>query len=229
MFWIVIALTADQITKHFAYLYLQGSYIQLFNFFYLTYATNRGIAFGLFPGVKEVVIYLSLLIIVALSVVPLFVKIKRTTEFLLALVIGGALGNLIDRIRFGYVIDFLTMKYWPTVYNLADVFIFIGSIGLLIEVLQHETEEAKRKQRRTYGGTTGNIERKRMALGQICARKSPRLGLQNFHTESNKEWRNLGEWDFEEAQLQGEDWGYNYLESSGETSNARGSTREYTS
>ncbi len=219
MFWVVFAVTLDQITKHLASLFLQVKYISIFNFFYLTFATNRGIAFGLFAGVKEIVIYLSLAIVVAISLIPKYVKISKSTEKYLAFIIGGALGNLIDRIRFGYVIDFLTMKYWPTVFNVADMFIFFGSLGLFLIFIKQEIDEKISKhttgnRRGKFSGYTSYIKGKRLETGQIRYGENTRMDIKDFHSESDKEQGSIGQWDFEEAELQGEVWGYNYLECS---------------
>lgn len=236
MFWVVLAVSIDQITKHLANMFLQARYIPILDFFILTFATNKGIAFGLFAGVKEIVIYLSLVIVVAISLVPTFTKLKRSTEIFLSFIVGGALGNLIDRIRFGYVIDFLTMKYWPTVFNIADMFIFFGSIFLLIELLQAEIrhnkyakESDKTNRREISSGYTSYIQRRRMAFRQVSDGKNTGMDFPNFYSKGYKEWRSNGQWDFEEAELQGEIWGYNYLECSGETGTSGDSSREYTS
>jgi signal peptidase II len=264
MFWIVLSLTLDQITKHLATLYLRfGEIKNLFGFFHFTYATNRGIAFGLFPGVKEAVIYLTLLIIVTISLVPLLFKVSRMTEMFIGFIVGGALGNLVDRIRYGYVVDFLTFDYWPTIINVADIFIFIGSIGIMIQMLIAESKAKKqiendenidnRREKkgiyeriyerfREYGrdgrdrrdggigtsdpstgknGYTGNEQGRWLASGQIRHGEDSRLDFKNIHPESDKEWRGSGEWNFEEAELQGEVWGYNYLDGSSETSGPR--------
>jgi signal peptidase II len=259
MFWIVLSLTLDQITKHLATLYLRfGEIKTLFGFFHFTYATNRGIAFGLFPGVKEAVIYLTLLIIVITSLVPLLFKVSKLTEMFIGFIVGGALGNLVDRIRYGYVVDFLTFDYWPTIINVADIFIFIGSIGIMIQMLIAESKAKKqiendenidnRREKkgiyeriygrfREYGrdrrdggnggirttntstgknGYTGNEQGGWLAPGQIRHGEDSRLDFKNIHPESNKEWRGSSEWNFEEAELQGEVWGYNYLDGTSE-------------
>lgn len=236
MFWVVLAVSIDQITKHLANMFLQSRYIPILDFFILTFATNRGIAFGLFAGVKEIVIYLSLVIVVAISLVPTFTKLKRSTEIFISFIVGGALGNLIDRIRFGYVIDFLTMKYWPTVFNIADMFIFFGSIFLLIELLQAEIkysktvkDSAETNRREILRGHTSYIERRRMALRQISDGKDSGMDIQNLYSKSDKEWRSNGQWNFEETELQGEIWGYNYLECPGETGTSGDSPGEHPS
>ena len=104
------------------------------------YGENRGINFGLFGGNSEasrwILIGLALLICIAL-----LVWIRRghfgTKELISAgLLIGGALANVVDRLIYGYVLDFLnnSLPGWnnPFVYNIADVFIFAGAIGLIL-------------------------------------------------------------------------------------------------
>lgn len=234
MFWIVLSITLDQMTKHLASIFLQMQFISIFKFFILTFATNKGIAFGLFPGVKEIVIYLSLFIVVGISLIPSFVRLKKSTNIFLELIVGGALGNLIDRIRFGYVIDFITIKYWPTVFNVADIFIFLGSMGLTIELL---ISELSKKSQKTYqnirrehpNGYTSHIKRRRLATGQISDGKDAKLDLANVHTKGNKERGSISEWNIEEAELQGEVWGYNYLECARDTRTSGNTSREYTS
>lgn len=233
MFWIVLSITLDQITKHLASIFLQMQFIYIFDFFVLTFVTNKGIAFGLFPGVKEIVVYLSLAIVVAISLLPSFIKLKKGTNIFLELIIGGALGNLIDRIRFGYVIDFITMKHWPTVFNVADIFIFLGSMGLIIELLKSELFKKgqathQKIRREDPDGYTSHNKRGRLATGQISNGENPKLDLANIYTKSDKEWGSISEWNFEEAELQGEVWGYNYLECTRDTRTFGNTPREHT-
>ena len=61
----------------------------------------------------------------------------RSTQVFLSLILAGAIGNLIDRVRFGYVIDFLDFRIWP-VFNIADSAITIGTILLALQILRHK-------------------------------------------------------------------------------------------
>jgi signal peptidase II len=103
--------------------------------FSLTYTTNTGAAFGLFPNQG------ALFIIIALIVITAIIYYYRhlptgygLTRVALGLQLGGALGNLIDRLRQGYVVDFIDLNFWPLhnwpVFNLADSAIVVG-VGLL--------------------------------------------------------------------------------------------------
>ena len=104
--------------------------------FYLTLVHNTGAAFSIFKDQALVFIVISVLAI--LSIVIYLKKSKRIfiQDIALSLILGGALGNLVDRLRFGYVVDFLDFRVWP-VFNVADSAITIGAflliVGLLIE------------------------------------------------------------------------------------------------
>ncbi|HCL98514.1 MAG TPA: signal peptidase II [Fervidobacterium sp.] len=231
MFWLVLTLVLDQITKYIATLYLRGQIKILSGFFIFTYATNTGVAFGLLSGVKEIVIYLTLLIVVVMSIIPTFIEMKKSTQIFFAFILGGALGNLIDRIRFGYVVDFITMIHWPTVFNIADMSIMFGSIGLVIQMLIAESKTKRMEKdsnRREDSGHTSDKQGKWLAARQIRARENTGVDLQNVHTESDKEWGSAGEWNFQEAESQGEVWGYNYLRDAGQTDTTTDRTREHT-
>lgn len=92
---------------------------------------NFGIAFGIFKGQTGFLILLISAILIALLYLVFSKKIK-SKQLLLAIsfVIGGGIGNLIDRIFFGYVTDYLKLSFFPPVCNLSDYFICLG--GLII-------------------------------------------------------------------------------------------------
>ena len=102
-------------------------------------AWNKGINFGLFQGDSVLQAYLLTAISVVISII-FFIWLRNVKSFtmhiLAALVVGGALGNAIDRLLYGAVADFINVTCCgfrnPYSFNLADVFIFIGLIGLLV-------------------------------------------------------------------------------------------------
>ncbi len=140
-----IIIVLDQISKKYAVKYLKnGSPIEIIdNFFQLSYVQNYGAAFGILQNKQLFFIITTIIIIFGIIY---FMKVNNTTKtinILLMLIIGGAIGNLIDRIRLGYVIDFLDIKFgnfydYP-VFNLADSFIVIGTI-ILDNYLSNEKE-----------------------------------------------------------------------------------------
>ena len=128
----VLLLIIDIISKWLVQnlLLLNQSVEVIGNFFNLTYVKNTGAAFSIFTGQKIVLIGVFLYYINSQ-------KITRNIEIIsYGLVLGGALGNLIDRICYGYVIDFLDFNlfgYNYPIFNLADCFIVIGFILLIID------------------------------------------------------------------------------------------------
>ena len=138
-----VFLAFDQVSKWFVVFYLeleQKLYLNLNNQFMNFYmAWNKGINFGLFEGDSTVQAYILTGISIAISTV-FFIWLRNSTSLLIqilaSLVIGGALGNAIDRLLYGAVADFINVTCCgirnPFSFNFADVFIFIGLIGLLI-------------------------------------------------------------------------------------------------
>lgn len=101
------------------------------NFFYITYVENYGIAFGLFKNRNSFfVISTSIIIMILLYTINRFHDKKILFTICLALIVGGAIGNLIDRLKHGYVIDYLQFTIFPPVFNLADAAIVCGAILL---------------------------------------------------------------------------------------------------
>ena len=112
------------------------------NFFRITYVENSGAAFSIFENSRVFLILLSILI---LSFIVYYItKRKKDSKFefiIYGTLIGGILGNLIDRIRFGYVIDYLDFNFGSysfPVFNLADTFIVISGIILMIKIMMEE-------------------------------------------------------------------------------------------
>ena len=103
---------------------------------YLTYVKNTGIAFGLFQGNSALLGWVSLLVGALLLLYLGYAKSAAWTRFALSLVAAGALGNAIDRIGRGYVIDYLDLGpgLWP-VFNLADALVVLGVFLLALEGL----------------------------------------------------------------------------------------------
>ncbi|TMV04825.1 signal peptidase II [Ruegeria sediminis] len=104
------------------------------------YGENRGINFGLFQGDNDAArwILIVLALAICLGVFVWLARSARSRWMLISggLLIGGALANVVDRLLYGYVLDFLNMSCCgidnPFVFNLADVFIFAGALGLML-------------------------------------------------------------------------------------------------
>ena len=108
------------------------------NFLHFTMVHNTGIAFGLFKNQGVVFIIIPIIAIVLLVFNIYYYRnnkvLSRTYIIAFSLILGGAIGNLIDRIYYGYVIDFIDFRIWP-VFNIADSAITIGAIIILIKCI----------------------------------------------------------------------------------------------
>lgn len=130
----IIVVIADQLSKHFVASLMQaGESIPLIkDFLHLTFVRNPGAAFGMLP--YQTIFFVVITVVVAIFIIYYYRLLSadhRLLRFSLALLLGGAIGNLIDRLRTGYVVDFIDFKIWPPVFNIADSAIVIG-IGLFL-------------------------------------------------------------------------------------------------
>lgn len=102
--------------------------------FHLTYVQNTGAAFGFLRGKTLFFIVVAVLVLgFIIFLAPRLSREKPLLGLVFGLLLGGALGNLIDRIRYGYVIDFLDFRVWP-VFNIADMAIVVGVCFLIWEI-----------------------------------------------------------------------------------------------
>jgi signal peptidase II len=123
----VSALAADQLTKWLVSSELAvGNAVDVVGPFRIHHVQNSGIAFGLFSDATGIVIVLTAVAVTAM--LAYFARSGLRHPILpvaLGLVLGGSVSNLFDRLRLGYVTDFLDVDYWPA-FNLADTFIVLG-------------------------------------------------------------------------------------------------------
>jgi signal peptidase II len=139
---VVVAL--DQGTKALATsLVSRGDRIEVLPFLHLENVRNQGVAFGIGGDISAVFIGATIVLLLGFLV---FLAFRGGSGWLVwlpaALLIGGALGNLADRVRDGAVTDFISLPAWPT-FNLADVAIVVGVLFLLFDV---ERSEGRRKR-----------------------------------------------------------------------------------
>ena len=144
----IIIVIADQISKHFVISKLKGSlsYVIIPGFLKFTYVENYGAAFGILKNKKVffVIITLVIVILISLFLIKYYYKINILMRLGLGLLLGGAIGNFIDRIRFGYVVDFINVRLFNSydfpVFNIADISIVCGTIIILILTLLDKHE-----------------------------------------------------------------------------------------
>ena len=152
----ILAIVVDQITKVIASSQLtmheQNPVMPFFNF---TLMHNYGAAFSFLAnaGGWQRWFFTIVAVVISLVLIVWLFRLKRHEKWLgfgLALVLGGAIGNVIDRIRFGYVIDFIqwfanwkgSIYYWPS-FNIADSAIFVGTALILISSFFVEEDDAQ--------------------------------------------------------------------------------------
>ncbi|HHU79661.1 MAG: signal peptidase II [Caldicoprobacterales bacterium] len=139
IFIILLVAAADQVTKYIAVQYLKPlkTVPILEGLFSLTYVENRGAAFGILQNQRWFLIAIPLLIIIA-AVIYLFLHQNDglLSRISLSVILGGAIGNLIDRIFLGYVVDMLEATFisFP-VFNVADMAVVCGTIALSCHLL----------------------------------------------------------------------------------------------
>jgi signal peptidase II len=138
----VFLIAVDQLTK----LYFQESKSSLdFGWVRLHFVSNTGASFGLFQNINPVFIFLSIMALVAIA----WHFLRLPSRMALLLLAAGVMGNLLNRVMFGYVIDFIDFGWWP-VFNFADSCIVIGVVWLAVSLwLQERAKKVKEgKQRR---------------------------------------------------------------------------------
>ncbi|MCG2677991.1 signal peptidase II [bacterium] len=137
-----IVLILDQISKFIICRIILpgGSFPVIENVFYLTHVQNKGAAFGLFPN--QTLFFIIVTLFTILLILFFHQRISKegsSPSWALGLILGGALGNLIDRIRLKAVIDFLDFSlkgyHWPS-FNIADSAITIGAVILFISLFR---------------------------------------------------------------------------------------------
>lgn len=150
----------DQLSKHLVMAWLEEGQSRvivswLAPIFRITHVTNTGVAFGLLPGAGRWFAVVPAVVVVAILLYGWYLPDEqRLMRVVLAFPLGGAIGNLVDRLRQGFVVDFIDLSFWPLrkwpVFNLADSSIVAGVVLLALLMLWEERREQDR--RRMVGG-----------------------------------------------------------------------------
>lgn len=150
-FLTLLLIFIDQISKFFVVSFLKDTppLVIIENFLNFFYLENRGAAFGIFQG--NMILFSIITILVLGFLIIFLIKNYRKSSIVLktsiALIIGGAVGNFIDRIRLNYVVDFISFKIFGrdfAVFNFADCFIVIGTFLLMLMLIFHENPPLKK-------------------------------------------------------------------------------------
>lgn len=176
---IILAFVADRVTKWWAaenLVEFRPIEINKFLTFYPTY--NRGVAFGMFQGIGPVIGWLSILIIIGL-----FIHMIRTPNRFwllrlgLALIIGGAMGNLIDRVTVGEVLDFIRVSFLPGIFNISDVMVNAGMLVSLGAVFLHSDKEGDTEEEPPFGEHAPLIEDPDLVEPSLAVGEDERMEL----------------------------------------------------
>ncbi len=162
---VAIGILADQYTKYLASTHLQNAPIPLIDgVFELQYLENRGASFGMLQNQQW--LFLIITVVLLIIITRLYIKLPHTKRILplricLVCITAGAIGNMIDRIRLGYVVDFLYFKLinFP-IFNVADIFVTVSTFLIAFLILFYYKEEefdeflkaflGKRKSKQEY-------------------------------------------------------------------------------
>lgn len=129
---------ADQLIKHFVLENLvdAGRVTAIPHILDLIYVENRGVAFGMFSNMRWLFVVITSIVIIAF-IVMLFKGGYKSKLFSIscALIVGGGIGNLIDRLMYGFVVDYLQLSFFSPVCNFADYCITVGTVLLVIYLL----------------------------------------------------------------------------------------------
>lgn len=138
LFTVFVVLLIDQSTKGMIISQMQpGESIPVItNIFHITYVRNPGGAFGILAYRTEIFVVMAVIFIILVSILPIYFPGRNLKmSCALGILTGGVMGNLLDRLRTGHVVDFLDFRVWP-IFNAADVFIFIGAIFLFVFIIK---------------------------------------------------------------------------------------------
>lgn len=150
-----LLLAADQVTKQYVLEYLKpvGSVGVIPGLLDFSYVENTAAAMGLFGGMIWLVVGVTCA--TCLGIVVLLFRYRRHTLFSLAtsaLLLAGGLGNLVDRVRLGYVVDFIHVLFFPYVFNVADCCVTVGAVCF---VLHHILLSRREKEEASAAGGEG--------------------------------------------------------------------------
>ncbi len=173
----LLAVFLDQISKYLVVIYMElGESVDIIpGIFRFTYVRNTGAAFGSLSDARWIFMILSIVAIIGLLVFIFWKKPKdKLMLSALIMIAGGGIGNMIDRVRLGYVIDFLDFcafpKLWMWVFNIADSFVVIGAglliLWMILDMIREYKAEKAAKQSKNGDETASQADDISSAEGQ---------------------------------------------------------------
>ena len=156
----------DQLTKWLAIIFLkgEGSAVFIKGILQFTYMENEGAAFGILSNHRWVFLVISTVAIIGIIIYMIKWRPKSKLAFVaISFVVGGGIGNMIDRIWLGYVVDFIDFcafpNVWKYIFNVADSFVCIGAGLLMLYMILSTIEESKaEKLKETTDSEKENVD-----------------------------------------------------------------------
>lgn len=142
--FVILFVLLDQVTKFAVSKYLIHNSIKIFDWFKLDYVENRGAAFGFLDGKQTffIVVTVFVLVFLAFFIYKHYSSLSTLEVWASILLFSGAIGNLIDRVVQGYVIDFISVRIFNVydfpVFNFADIYVTFAVIVYLLSTISHE-------------------------------------------------------------------------------------------
>ena len=146
---IILLIAADQFTKALVVAYIKpnGPVTVVDGVLQMVYVENRGAAFGLMQNMRWFFVILTILACMALLYILFFYKHHDFfSRFACVLIIAGGIGNMIDRIKLSFVVDFISVSFFPPVFNFADCCIVVGVAAAILFVLRSEWKGGKKEK-----------------------------------------------------------------------------------
>lgn len=160
-YWVLLSvlfILADQLTKLLVVhtIPLNGSVVVIPDFFSLSHVRNTGAAFGMLSDQRWIFMLFTSIVLLAAIILLCSGKVKNPWGiFSLSLIIGGGIGNMIDRIFLGEVIDFFAFNFWGyqfAVFNVADIFVCCGTVILALYIFfSHDFDTKKEPEEPSNG------------------------------------------------------------------------------
>jgi signal peptidase II len=145
---LVASVILDQATKKWASDALKSGSIKVIgNFLRFTYAENKGAAFSILQNQRIFFIIITLIMMAVLAYIYFGSKTSRPSKISIVMIAGGAAGNFIDRVRLGYVVDFIDVRFGSfynfPIFNIADSFVVCGTILMIILIFINKFEKSE--------------------------------------------------------------------------------------
>ena len=135
---IILLIAIDQFSKYLCVHLLEpvGTVEIIKNLLNFTYSENRGAAFGILQNQRIFFVVVTVIFLfIAFYLLFYYKEHNFWSKFAGILIIAGGIGNLIDRIKVGYVVDFISVSFFPPIFNFADCCVVVGAIALFLHVL----------------------------------------------------------------------------------------------